>query len=100
MAARLELADRWLDGHGRWQPLSELDAGRLWGLLVYLRSHAPVLMAQDRGRTTGDPGAWLASRPLVIGLDAELATRGDCDRGQALDTLRVLGLAPWERRTS
>ena len=90
MSSRLEVADRWLTETGRWQLIREQHAGRLWALLEYLRRHASTLMAQDRAMSRGDSDAWLASRPLVRAIDAELAVRGQGAPGTALATLRSM----------
>jgi hypothetical protein len=96
LLARLRLTDAWKGAAG-WVAIGDEPTTGLWSILGYLRWHARALMATDRGCSTRDVDAWLDARPLVAAIDAELARRGEIDRGQALATLRAIGLAPWER---
>ena len=101
-------ADAWRTDSGEWRTISSEPTSSLWSILGYLRWHAPAIAASDSASSAfPDMGAYLASRPLVIAVDTELARRGECEPGEAIVQLRVLGLAPWElpreyarRRTS
>lgn len=77
--------------------ISHEPSASLWSILGYLRWYAPALMARDReAGTCAAPDDYLASRPLVAAIDAELARRGEVATGGALALLRAVGLAPWE----
>ncbi len=94
---RLRVTDAWLDESGAWQPIVEASNVALWSILGYLRWHAPALRERDPGGAgVRDVDAYLASRPLVAAIDAELARRGETAPGDALATLRAIGAAPWE----
>ena len=92
---RLLVADAWLDESGAWLPIAEASNVVLWSILGYLRWHAPALREQDPDGAR-DLDAWLATRPMVAAIDAELARRGEAPAGEALATLRAIGPAPWE----
>ena len=97
LPARLRLSDSWLTSAGEWRLLRDEGTVPLWSVLGYLRWHAPTLMSREPdGIRFGDPYDFLASRPLVAAIDAELARRGACEPGTALATLRAAGPAPWE----
>ena len=94
---RLRVTDAWLAESGEWLAIAEAPSVVLWSILGYLRWHAPLLMAHDPdGAGFGDPDAYLASRPLCVAIDSELARRGEIPVGTALITLRAIGGAPWE----
>jgi hypothetical protein len=94
---RLRVADAWLDESGTWQRIGTARNVVLWSILGYLRWYAPALRAQDpEGASAPDLDGYLASRPLVAAIDAELARRGETPAGEALATLRTIGPAPWE----
>src|SRR3954465_1246786 len=94
---RLRQADAWLDESGVWQPVADTPSGVLWATRGYLRWHGPTILASDaEGAGYGDVDPYLASRPLVVAIDAELARRGETGVGEALGMLRVIGAAPWE----
>jgi hypothetical protein len=94
---RLRLTDAWLAGSGEWRTIEDEPSAGLWSILGYLRWHGPGIMAQDpNGDDFGDPDGYLASRPLVAAIDAELARRAEVGHGEALALLRAIGLAPWE----
>ena len=94
---RLRVTDAWLDESGAWQPITEASNVVLWSILGYLRWHAPALRDRDpEGAGVRDVDAYLATRPLVAAIDAELARRGEAPAGEALATLRAIGPAPWE----
>jgi hypothetical protein len=97
LPARLRLSDSWLTSTGEWRLLRDEGTVPLWSVLGYLRWHAPTLMRREPdGLRFGDPYDYLASRPLVVAIDAELARRGACEPGMVLATLRAAGSAPWE----
>jgi hypothetical protein len=94
---RLQLSDAWLGESGEWRAIEDEPSAALWSILGYLRWHGPGLMAQDPNSAAfAEPDAYLASRPLVSAIDAELARRAEAGQGQALALLRAIGLAPWE----
>ena len=94
---RLRVTDAWLDDSGTWHGIGEARNVVLWSILGYLRWHAPALRAQDpEGAGQPDLDVYLASRPLVAAIDAELAGRGEAPAGDALAMLRAIGPAPWE----
>lgn len=94
---RLQLGDAWLAESGEWRVIEDEPSAGLWSILGYLRWHGPRIMAQDpNGEAFDDPDAYLASRPLVAAIDAELARRDEAGQGEALALLRAIGLAPWE----
>jgi hypothetical protein len=94
---RLHVADAWLAETGEWRLISDEASVGLWSILGYLRWHAPLLMAHDPDAAGfGDPDAYLATRPLCVAIDSELARRGEIPVGTALMTLRAIGGAPWE----
>ncbi len=94
---RLLVTDAWRADSGEWVAINDESSAGLWSILGYLRWHAPTIVAADpAGAAFADPDSYLASRPLVQAIDAELARRGDVAAGEALLRLRSLGLAPWE----
>ena len=94
---RLRLTDAWLETDGEWLALAEASTAALWSILGYLRWHAPLLMRRDpEAARFAVADSYLASRPLVDAIDAELATRGEIARGEALACLAAIGVAPWE----
>ena len=94
---RLELTDAWRTDAGEWRVIATEPAIGLWSILGYLRWHAPATQESDPvGAPFTDVDAYLASRPLVKAIDAELAQRGEIEAGEALERLRAIGLAPWE----
>jgi len=94
---RLRVTDAWLGVTGEWRALADMTSAELWSVLGYLRWHGPSLAAHDHeGIELRDVDAYLASRPLWIALDGELAARGEIRHGVALDCLRAIGVAPWE----
>lgn len=97
MASRLEQADAWVDDTGEWRIIRDQPSAHLWAMLTYLRCNAPTLMAQRGRGTTAEAEAWLAQRPLVRAIDEELARRAEIEPGEAIGTVRAIGLAPWER---
>jgi hypothetical protein len=97
---RLQVDDAWLGEAGEWRQIREESNPGLWSILGYLRWHAPELMARDPdAKALGAADAYLASRPLVAAIDAELARRGEIVPGTALLVLRAVGLAPWDLPT-
>jgi hypothetical protein len=94
---RLRVTDAWLAEDGEWRRIDAEPSAWLWSILGYLRWHAPVLARHDPA-AVGYPGVdgYLASRPLVVAIDAVLAARGEISPGDALVHLRALGVAPWE----
>src|SRR3954468_12709593 len=94
---RLRVDDAWLLDTGEWRPIADETSAALWTILGFLRWHAPVLMSgdPDASRFTS-VDAYLASRPLVVAVDADLARRGEIEAGMALTYLRAMGPAPWE----
>lgn len=94
---RLRLSDAWLTEPGEWRSLRDAETAELWTILGYLRWHAPALMARDpEAAAFADADRYLASRPLVAAIDAELSSRGESPPGEALLLIRSLGFAPWE----
>ena len=94
---RLRVADAWLGEDGGWAAIADMTSAELWSVLGYLRWHGPSLAARDpEGVGMRDVDAYLASRPLWLALDAELADRGEIRRVEALACLRAVGIAPWE----
>jgi hypothetical protein len=94
---RLRVTDAWLDQSGAWMPIAEAPSVVLWSVLGYLRWHGPTIQASDPdGAARRDVDGYLASRPLVSAIDAELARRGEVSAGAAIVTLRAIGAAPWE----
>jgi hypothetical protein len=94
---RLRVTDAWLDEAAEWVPIAEAPSVALWSILGYVRWHGPTIQASDaEGATHRSVDAYLASRPLVIAIDAELARRGETEPGRALVLLRSVGAAPWE----
>ena len=94
---RLRVTDAWLDERGEWLALEEAPSVVLWTILGYLRWHAPTIETADpEGAPFPDPDAYLASRPVVAAIDAELTRRGETTGGDALAMLRTIGPAPWE----
>jgi hypothetical protein len=94
---RLRVADAWLGEAGEWTAVAEMPSAGLWSVLGYLRWHGPSIAARDpQGADVRDVDAYLASRPLVAAIDAELAGRGEIRPGDALACLRAIGVAPWE----
>jgi hypothetical protein len=94
---RLRVTDAWLADGGEWRALADLSTVELWSILGYLRWYAPALMASevDAG-AFAQPDAYLASRPLVGAIEAELVGRRAIAEGDALGCLRAVGAAPWE----
>ena len=102
LPARLALTDAWRGAAG-WVTIADEPTPSLWSILGYLRWHAPTLMVAEgdgstRDGSRRDADVWLGARPLVAAIDAELARRSEIEPGQALTTLRAIGLAPWEWR--
>jgi hypothetical protein len=94
---RLRVDDAWLTEAGEWRPVANEPSVGLWSILGYLRWHAPRLLAGDPdGAGFSGPDVYLASRPLWVAIDRELAGRGEIPAGSALMTLRAIGGAPWE----
>ena len=94
---RLRVTDAWLDESGEWLPIGEAPSVVLWSILGYLRWHGPTIRVSDpEGTAHRVVDAYLASRPLVAAIDAELARRGEMDKGEALAMLASIGAAPWE----
>src|SRR4051794_8492682 len=82
---RLRVDDVWLLESGEWVPIRDETTVGLWSILGYLRRHAPLLMGRDsEAREVDDADDYLASRPLVIAIDAELGARGEIETGKAL----------------
>jgi hypothetical protein len=94
---RLYLDDAWLNQTGEWIAVRDATTVELWSILGYLRWHAPTVKAQDpKGSPCPDSDGYLASRPLVAAIDAELARRGEIAVGEGLACLRAIGPSPWE----
>ena len=101
MYLRLRIEDAWLTEEGAWVDIREAETVCLLSILGYLRWHAPLLMTGDPdGAGFAGPDAYLASRPLVAAIDAELTQRDQITAGSALAYLRAIGPAPWELATS
>jgi hypothetical protein len=94
---RLRVIDAWLGEEGEWTPISQMTSAELWSVLGYVRWHGPSLAARDpEAEGIRNIDAYLASRPLVGAIDAQLAGRGEIRGGDALACLRAMGVAPWE----
>jgi hypothetical protein len=94
---RLRVTDAWLAESGEWLLIEDAPSVVLWSILGYLRWHGPTILASDPvGEPANGVDAYLASRPLCVAIDGELARRGESERGGALEMLRTIGPAPWE----
>ena len=99
LPARLALTDAWRGAAG-WVTIADEPTP-----VTLVDPRLPALARPDADGSDGDgratptdADAWLGARPLVAAIDAELARRSEIEPGQALTTLRAIGLAPWEWR--